>query len=51
MPAADVSALADLLIRLSVIPLTHPEIREIDMNPLIISGEKPVAVDALIILS
>jgi succinyl-CoA synthetase beta subunit len=50
MPAVDAQALADLLVRLSFIPLIHPEIREIDMNPLIISGAKPVAVDALMIL-
>ncbi|MCU0599011.1 MAG: acetate--CoA ligase family protein [Desulfobacterales bacterium] len=50
MPAVDFQAMADVLVRLSFIPLIHPEIREIDMNPLIISGERPVAVDALIIL-
>jgi acyl-CoA synthetase (NDP forming) len=50
MEAVDVDALAELLIRLSFIPLIHPEIREIDMNPLIISGGQPVAVDALIVL-
>ena len=50
MPAVDTDALADLLIRLSFIPLIHPEIKEIDMNPLIIAGAKPIAVDALIVL-
>ncbi|MBI5592632.1 MAG: acetate--CoA ligase family protein [Deltaproteobacteria bacterium] len=50
MPAVDRHALADVLVRLSLIPLIHPRIREIDMNPLIISGAKPVAVDAVILL-
>jgi len=44
----------DLLIRaltgLSRIALEHPEIKEIDINPLIITSEgDPVAVDALVI--
>jgi acetyltransferase len=51
MPKVDIAALADLLIRLSHIPLIHPEIREIDVNPLIISESTPIAVDALIVLS
>jgi acyl-CoA synthetase (NDP forming) len=50
MPAVDVQSLSDLLVRLSFVPLIHPEILEIDMNPLIISSETPVAVDALMVL-
>jgi len=50
MPEVDADALADILMRLSLIPAIHPEIREIDMNPLIISDDRPVAVDALIVL-
>lgn len=51
MPAADKHALADLLCTLSAIAFLHPEIREIDINPIIIgAGGKPVAVDALVAL-
>jgi hypothetical protein len=28
--------------------LDHPEIREIDVNPVLIDGSRPVAVDALV---
>ena len=35
---------------LGKIGLDHPEISEIDINPLIIRGDKPVAVDALVVL-
>ncbi len=42
--------LVDILQKLSFIGLLHPEITEIDINPLIISGSRPTAVDALIVL-
>lgn len=32
------------------IALLHPEISEIDLNPIIIRGDEPVVADALIIL-
>ncbi|GAB6145843.1 acetate--CoA ligase family protein [Desulfocicer niacini] len=51
MPAVDTQSLAKMLSRLSLIPLAHPEIREIDINPLIVEGAAPVAVDALVVLS
>ncbi|MDW7652121.1 MAG: acetate--CoA ligase family protein [Bacillota bacterium] len=51
MPAVELSALTGLLQKLSFIGVLHPEIAEIDINPLIISGSKPVAVDALVVLS
>lgn len=50
LPAADLEALAALLQNLSFISCLHPQIAEIDLNPIIISGAKPVAVDALVIL-
>lgn len=50
MPAVNMVSLAALVHRLSLIPLIHPEIIEIDINPVIIQGFEPVAVDALIIL-
>ncbi len=46
---ADRDALADVLITLSEIGLRHPEILEIDLNPVKIRADgTPVAVDALI---
>ena len=50
MPAINRKKTADLLQALSFIPLLHPEIAEIDMNPIIFSGPDPVVVDALIVL-
>lgn len=50
MPAVNLDALAGILSTLSLIPVLHPEIREIDINPLIIRGADPVAVDALMVL-
>jgi len=46
----DREALADILIAVGNIGLEHDAIKEIDINPLIIAGSKPVAVDALVVL-
>ncbi len=51
MAPADRDALADILIRVGQIALNHPAIREIDINPLILDGSRPVAVDALVVLN
>ena len=50
MEAADLEQLCGILMRLGQIGLNHDSIREIDINPVILSGSKPVAVDALIVL-
>ena len=50
MDAADLDILADILIALGRIGLENENIKEIDINPLILSGGKPVAVDALVVL-
>lgn len=50
MPEADSKIMSKIMQSLGAISLLHPEIREIDMNPIIIDGSKPVAVDALIVL-
>lgn len=50
MDAADLDILADILIALGRIGLENEKIKEIDINPLILSGGKPVAVDALVVL-
>ena len=51
MEAADLDALAHILIAVGNIGLENEVIKEIDINPLILSGSKPVAVDALVVLS
>lgn len=50
MEAADKDILADMLISVGRIGMDFAEVQEIDLNPVIISGTKPVVVDALIIL-
>jgi len=50
MDAADLNILADILIALGKIGLENESIKEIDINPLILTGGKPVAVDALVVL-
>jgi len=50
MPAVDRASMADLISRLSQIPFIHPEIREIDINPIIISQSSPLVADALVLL-
>jgi acetyl coenzyme A synthetase (ADP forming)-like protein len=42
----DVRSLADLLVRLSLLARDVPEIRELDLNPVIASADGVVAVDA-----
>lgn len=48
MPAADKEALAGILQKVGNLLLLHPEIKEIDLNPIILDGARPVVVDALI---
>ena len=50
MDAADLDILSDILIALGKIGLENENIKEIDINPLILTGGKPVAVDALVVL-
>jgi acetyltransferase len=50
MMAADLDLLADILVKVGAIGLDHPEVDAIDINPVILAGSKPVAVDALIVL-
>lgn len=50
MEPADTGMLAQVLIRLGDIGVENDPIKEIDINPLIIRGGKPVAVDALVVL-
>lgn len=50
MEAADTKRLSDMLIAIGRIGLEIPEVSEIDLNPVILCGSKPVVVDALIVL-
>ncbi|MBI9077869.1 MAG: acetate--CoA ligase family protein [Desulfatibacillum sp.] len=50
MGAVDRDALADLLVRLGYLALDFPEIKEIDLNPILLLDGKPMVADALIVL-
>lgn len=50
LPAVDATALAGILQGVGFIALLHPEIAEIDLNPIIITGSAPVVADALFVL-
>ncbi len=45
LPAADRAAVADVLVRLSWLACDHPELAEIEINPLLVFAEGAVAVD------
>jgi len=47
-PAAAIDAIADVLIRLGNLAANHPEIRELDINPLLADANGVVALDARI---
>ena len=49
-PPVDKKALASILVTVGNIGLENDSVKEIDINPLIVSGDKPVAVDALVVL-
>jgi acetyl-CoA synthetase (ADP-forming) len=50
MPAADTDQLADILINIGKIGIENELVKEIDINPIILSGANPIAVDALVVL-
>jgi len=50
LPAVDSTALATILQAVGTIALRHPQIAEMDLNPIIISGNRPVVADALFVL-
>ena len=47
-PKADVGALVDVLLRVSALVEAHPEVAEMDLNPLIVHADGALAVDARI---
>ncbi|MFN8544082.1 MAG: acetate--CoA ligase family protein [Candidatus Binatia bacterium] len=49
-PAVDVDALAAVLVGLGRLAVERPDVESVDVNPLIVRGAAPVAVDALVVL-
>jgi acyl-CoA synthetase (NDP forming) len=49
-PPVDRVALADILVALGILGMSQPHIREIDINPLVVTDSGIVAVDASIVL-
>ncbi len=50
-PPVDKAALAKIIQAVGQMALDHPNIAEIDVNPVLVQGGQPIAADALIILS
>ena len=50
-PRVDRDALTGVLEGLSRLALDHPEVIEVDINPLVVEGGRPVAVDALVMVA
>ncbi|KAF0122934.1 MAG: ATP-grasp domain-containing protein [bacterium] len=50
-PPVNMDILCQALISIGNIGVEFEQIKEIDINPLIINGDKPVAVDALVVLN
>jgi len=50
IPAADVDMVAEFLVRISQLVTDFPEIVELDLNPVVISNGRPVAVDARVVI-
>jgi acetyltransferase len=45
-PAADIDRIAEILVRLGYLVARHPEIREVDINPLLADDKGAIALDA-----
>lgn len=50
MPKVKTDKLSQIIQAVGNVALLHPEIAEIDLNPIIVSGADPVVADALIVL-
>ena len=50
-PPVDRAALTKMIQAIGQMALDHPEIAEIDANPVLVQGDQPIAADALILLS
>jgi acetyltransferase len=51
LPPVQIDALTKIIQAVGNIALLHPEIAEIDLNPIIVSGDRPVVADALMVLA
>ncbi|TWT82284.1 Succinyl-CoA ligase [ADP-forming] subunit alpha [Planctomycetes bacterium CA13] len=49
-PSVDVDKLVDVLMRISYLVADHPEISEIDVNPLLVTPDNAIALDSRVIL-
>lgn len=49
-PPCDMDAVVDSLLRISLLVCNHPEIRELDVNPIIVGQHGAVVVDARVIV-
>lgn len=49
-PPVDREALADVLLGLARLAEERPDVASVDLNPLIVTGDRPLAVDALVVL-
>lgn len=50
LPGVDMEKVAEIIMAVGDLALSHPEISEIDINPIMIEDGSPVAVDALIVV-
>ncbi len=50
-PPVDRAAMVHLMCAVGRMAFDHPEIRELDVNPVLVDGSRPVAVDALVTLA
>jgi acetyltransferase len=49
-PPVDTEAVASILVSLGRLGLERPDVHSVDVNPLVVRGDTPVAVDALVVL-
>jgi acetyltransferase len=49
-PSVNLDALADLLVKISKLTVEHPEIKEIDLNPVMCTPEEAIVVDARLMI-
>jgi acetyl coenzyme A synthetase (ADP forming)-like protein len=50
-PPADVAALEETLLRISALVEGHPEVQELDLNPVVVNGEGAWIVDARVLIA
>lgn len=50
LPPADLEAIVDILVKTSMLVMEHPEIKELDLNPVMVYSKGAKTVDARIVL-